>query len=1187
MAINERATVEVQVNGEQAKNELRNLESYANSLKGRLAEAYASGDTKKIKALEKELRETNKQLRIMRTNARNIDEAMNNIGLATPKELKTLIRDINARLNSGHVKRGSAEWNKYQQQLRLVLAEQRRVNGEIRESQSLFARINTGFSKYAALGASVIATITGVSLALSKMRNNRNEKEASSANVKALTGLDDKDIQWLTRQADILSTTMEQSGLRVKQSSTEILEAYMLVGWAKPELREDREALNAVTIETLRLSRAANMDLKAAVEGVTLSMNQYGAGADQAEKYTNVMAAGSKVGAAAVNSITAAVKKAGITAAGAEVPIEQLVGTIETLAEKGIKDEVAGTGLKMFFLKLQTGADDTNPKIVGLQTALQNLKKLDEQGIVKRFGAETFSVAKALIDGADRVEYFTQAVTDTNIAVEQAAINSATAEAKMAQYKNQIKEAGIELMERLNPSLSMLVGWSTKFIQAAPVMIDWIKKYGKVIVYATIVIASYTIAKKAHWFWLNKVKTETGQYIIIQKLKQFWDKAVTASTWLYIAATSALTGKMKQAKLAMQAVNLVLKVNPFVALATAVVAVAGAFYLLSRRASGAERAARSMLLVQQESVASIQDEKVKLDSLWAIASDVNESMDARKKAMSEINAISPKYLGNITLETINTDAAKKSMDKYIQSLVRKATIERELQRLAEINAQMAKYGYDPSKYLQEEVGAFRFLWDSFTTDSPIPQWEQWVKESEKLTEDIKRLQSEDLSETATIGNEKNPCAKCGNAPCTCLVVATTNDERLLAQERKYQEELKAIKEAYLKDASMTQEEYARLNEDAELSNLHNMLAIAGLEADERMKIEQRILDAKIKFKQKCLAEDKKADEESKKNETKSQEEAFLRRQKQYEIEIYDATLQHYKLKTSEEDFKDALKSLQDSYFQDILSSTEVSEKAKEEIRKIYRERVLTEEEQNYKEATEKLDNMKRNVQDFAMSVGDSFGEMFANEEFAMKDFFKSTLILTLDFIQKTLIAEQAAAIAKITFKEIATKGFAGLATAAGKIALITAAFQTAKGILGNFYTGGFTSPGEWDKPQGIVHSNEFVANRFAVGNPAVMPVLKLLDTAQKNNTVGSLTTRDISNALGHSQGTNSSESVQYIQSNDLAIKTMVSECVSVMKAVKDRLDKPIYSINTISGRSGVKKALDDYDLLIKNKKRKP
>ena len=49
----------------------------------------------------------------------------------------------------------------------------------------------------------------------------------------------------------------------------------------------------------------------------------------------------------------------------------------------------------------------------------------------------------------------------------QAAINSDTNEAKMAQYKNQIKEAGIQLMEKLNPSLSALTGWTTKLMKAA------------------------------------------------------------------------------------------------------------------------------------------------------------------------------------------------------------------------------------------------------------------------------------------------------------------------------------------------------------------------------------------------------------------------------------------------------------------------------------------------------------------------------------------------------------------------------------------------------------------------------------------------------------------------------------------------------------------------------------------------
>lgn len=47
MAINQVATVEVRVNGEEAKQELKDLEKYATSLKGQLADAYKAGDTSK------------------------------------------------------------------------------------------------------------------------------------------------------------------------------------------------------------------------------------------------------------------------------------------------------------------------------------------------------------------------------------------------------------------------------------------------------------------------------------------------------------------------------------------------------------------------------------------------------------------------------------------------------------------------------------------------------------------------------------------------------------------------------------------------------------------------------------------------------------------------------------------------------------------------------------------------------------------------------------------------------------------------------------------------------------------------------------------------------------------------------------------------------------------------------------
>lgn len=655
MEIRQRATVEVQVNGEDAKKELQSLESYANSLKGHLAEAYKAGDTKKIKQLEKELRETNAQLKVMRTNARNIDAAMNNIGLATPKELRNLIRDINAKLSSGHVKRGSAEWRKYQEQLKLVNAEIRKVNGEIRETQGWLTRFNNGFSKWGGLLASTAAAITGVSMALSVLRKNRDEKESSAANLKALTGLDDDSIQWLKRQAEILSTAMDKTKLRVTQSSKDILEAYMLVGSAKPDLLTNKEALNAVTIEAMRLASAAKMDLKDAVEAITVSLNQYSAGADQAGRFTNVLAAGSQKGSAGVVSQAAAIVKAGVSASGAKVQFEELVGTIEMLGEKGIKDEVAGTGLKKFFLVLQTGAKETNPAIVGLDKALENLqkKRMSAKAIKDIFGEEGYNVAKILIDNTAKVKEYTKAVTGTNVAMIQAAINSDTNEAKMAQYKNQIKEAGILLMEKLNPSLSALTGWTTKLIKAAPALIDWTQQYGRTIVYAGTVLTAYIVTKKLHWFWLNKVKTETGQYILVQKLKQFWDKALTASTYLYVAAIALMTGRIQRAQIAMKAFFLVTKFHPLGLLLTVITAVAGGIYLLATRTKKAKT-------LTEEFFSAISEERNELNKIYNQLLKTNEKTAERTRLINEFNSGFGKYLTNLLDEKSTVDDIKKA-----------------------------------------------------------------------------------------------------------------------------------------------------------------------------------------------------------------------------------------------------------------------------------------------------------------------------------------------------------------------------------------------------------------------------------------------------------------------------------------------------------------------------------------------
>lgn len=754
--IEQKATVTVDVNGQLAEEKINKLQKRASDLRDALAEAYKVNDAKLVKKLESELKSTNVELRAIQKNATNIDQAMRNLSSAGPKELRKTLNDINRELNSGRIKRGTAEWKKYNEQAKLVTRELQKIKAEQHEGMSSMERFNSGLSKWGGTLTSVIAGLTGVTFALNKMRKDRDDKEESADNLKALTGLDDESIAWLTKQAEILSTTMDQSGLRIKQSSKDILEAYMLVGSAKPELLSDREALNTVTIEAMRLAAAAKIDLKESVDAVTLSMNQYSAGADQASKFTNILAAGSKYGSANVQSQAAAIVKSGVAASGAKVEIEQLVGSIEMLGEKGIKDEVAGTGLKKFFLMLQTGAKETNPAIVGFDKALENLEKkhMTPAQIKKMFGEEGYNVAKILIDNVSKVRDYTKAVTNTNIAVEQAAINSDNNAAKMAQMKNKLREIGIELMEKLNPSFNILGSYFTNLIKLLPSLIDFLQKHGATIVYLTTIIGTYITAKKLAVLWETKFKEASLLSIATTKLKIYWDRVVAASTWLYIAATSAVTGKTNQARLATEAFFKILKLNPFVAVVTGISAIIGALYLLTRRTNAQQKAMESLQKITLSSIANTSAEKVKVESLLKIARDETLSKENRLKALKKLNEISPQYLKNLNLEEINTDKATQAVDRYIASIQRKAKIQAAENRLVDVNNEILDL--DKEDKNRNTVGGaikglFRNMGSMLTAGLIDTNGERIKKdvdalktEAEELSKFIQELNTEDI-----------------------------------------------------------------------------------------------------------------------------------------------------------------------------------------------------------------------------------------------------------------------------------------------------------------------------------------------------------------------------------------------------------------------------------------------------------
>lgn len=1096
MAIDQVATVEVRVNGEEAKQELKNLETIASGLKKELADAYQAGDTSKIKQITSELRKTEAQIKTLKKDTTALTEVMNNLDKATPKELRATLTAVNRQLNSGHIKRGSAEWKYYQQQAKLVTAELQKIKTEVQETEGWLSRFNNGFAKWGGLLATGAATITGVSMALNTLRNNRDSKESSQAELKALTGLDDESIQWLTKQAEQLSTTMDESGLRIRQSSDEILQAYMLIGSKKPELLKDKEALNAVTIEAMRLAAAAKIDLKDAVTATTVSLNMYGESADQAARYVNVLAAGSKEGAADVSAQAASIKNAGVAASGAGVSIEQLQGTIQMLAEKGLEAEPAGTALRKFFLVLQTGPDETNPKVVGLQTALENLNKksLTAAQIQTMFGEEAYSAATILIDNADKVRQYTEAVTDTNIAMEQAAINSDTNEAKMAQYRNSIKEAGIELMERLNPSLSLLTGWTTKIIVALPTLIDWFIKYKSIIITSTAAIAAYTVTVNAS--------------TIATKLYETWTKLATVAT---------------------RGFNTALKANPFGLAVAGLTAIATA--LMTYVIPNTKKA--------KDEQKSYNDELGKMTKISDAFVNINKRADNLDK-LNDRQKQNLKADAKAELAIIEDKLTKEEIAYSEQ-------FEKEKKRIQERN----DINETTRKVLMKGL------------DGKFKAQRQAIETLSKQRTELQNIIDKIPDPAGTVVNPNpNP---------TVVEEQKTNKEnpQVTAENKRYYDELTDLKRTYLASDEMTQQEYTRFMEDLEMRHLENMMAIAGLEPEKRQQIEQKILEAQIKFKEQCAQLDEQEAQQK-------SEEAFTRMEKQYQMEVQDATQRHYTGLSSEQEYRQQLLDIQNSYYDQV---TEISEELKNQIKDQKEKQSLKQTQQNYDEYKAKVKQQVSFAQDIGKQFGETFAEMLTDSETSLGDFLKATVVLILDTLEKTMMVY----IAESTMSSIAKNGLlVGLATAAAKTALITAAFETAKAAINGFEEGGYTGSGRHDEPKGIVHAGEFVANRYAVQNPAIRPVLDLIDQAQRNNTIGSLTAKDVSAVLSPTNRMTTNNYYQTAESSSQESTAVMLQNMKCMEKLLNRLNEPIFTYTKATGKMGVNEAQQLVEKMKKN-----
>lgn len=301
----------------------------------------------------------------------------------------------------------------------------------------------------AAGAAAAAAAIAGV-VAASVQANRQFEKAMSD--LSAITGATGKQLEFLETQALAV-------GAATSLSASEAAEAFKLIASAKPDLLESGAALTAVTKSAVTLAEAAGVTLPDAARALGSALNQFGADASDAARYINVLAAGSKFGAAEVTEVAEALKVAGVSAASAKIPFEQANAAIQSLAAVSIKGSEAGTALRNIILKLETGADQNlRPSIVGLTGAISNLAdmNLTAAELVKQFGLENVNAAQALVEAAAETEELTDKLTGTNTAMEQAATRTNNLDGDMKQLSSASETLALVIGDSLNPVMREL-----------------------------------------------------------------------------------------------------------------------------------------------------------------------------------------------------------------------------------------------------------------------------------------------------------------------------------------------------------------------------------------------------------------------------------------------------------------------------------------------------------------------------------------------------------------------------------------------------------------------------------------------------------------------------------------------------------------------------------------------------------
>ena len=712
--INANATVTLTVNGKQAQNMLEQLKKQASDLEERITKAAAAGDKVQLKKLQRELRQTHRQIGQIESATQGVENVMKRLDKASPKELNRTLKELKKSLNG--IERGTDEWNKQCESIKRVKAEIANVNEELRETEKenvgLVDRINGFVDKWGNIIAGVAAVGTGLVLAGRKAVNAFAEMDAEMANVRKFTGLADDEVKELNED------------------------------FKKMDTRTSREDLNKLAEEAGRLGKSSKEDVLGfvkAADQINVALDELGDGATLTlSKLTNIfgdearlgterslLAVGSVINDLSQNCTASAgylaefgKRMAGVGAqAGMTIP--QIMAFAAVLDSQGQACEMSATALSQLIMNLfkepskiakATGMDldELNKALKrstneGLLMLLQKLKELGNMDVLapvfKNMGENGARASQVLATLAGNVEMVkwqqeqaTQSFEDATSVTNEFNVQNSTVEAELDKARKRVTELAIELGEKLMPVMKHVISTTTLTLKAMSTTIDFLARNKEAIIVLTSMVVAYTIAVKANAIAL---KTQAAWHAVCKGTAIAYHAVVNTLQAGHIAFNLVLAklqgnwARQSSLMVDLKRKGLSLASGWGILLAAAVALGYGIYKTLSKM-NEMSASEKTLAEVRQKGQEGIVEEKNKIEALIKVAKDEKLSLDDRQKAVNALNKIIPNYNAQLDATTGKYMENKKALDDYLNSLAKKYELEGAKDLLKEIGKEKAK-----------------------------------------------------------------------------------------------------------------------------------------------------------------------------------------------------------------------------------------------------------------------------------------------------------------------------------------------------------------------------------------------------------------------------------------------------------------------------------------------------------------